>query len=53
MCRTVIMFFDVVLPGQNLVFAPCAVRTGIFHLREEKRYEEDTLYYPGKGTGDP
>ena len=29
MCRTVICF-DVVLPGRNVVFAPCAACMGIF-----------------------
>ena len=53
MCRTVIIGYDVVLPGQNFVFAPCAACTGIFHLREGNVYEEDTFYHTGKGTGDP
>ena len=51
-CAELSSVFDVVLPGQNFVFAPCAVRTGFFILREKERYEEDTLYYSGKGFGD-
>ena len=35
MCRTVIMKKnDVVLPGRNFVFAPCAAARGFFILRE-------------------
>ena len=46
-------YYDVVLPGQNFVFAPCAACMGIFYLREVMCYEEDTLYYAGKGQRDP
>ena len=52
MCRTVIIRYDVVLPGQNFVFAPCAAHRD-FTFREEDRYEEDTLYHFGEGYGDP
>ena len=44
---------DVVLPGPNVVFVPCASVHGDFYLREEAHYEEDTFYHAGKGFGDP
>jgi len=53
MCRTVIDWVDVVLPGRNFVFAPRAYVRGDFDLQRGNAYEEDTLYHAGKGTGDP
>ena len=53
MCRTVIMDLMLCCRGQTSCLFPVLEAHRDFYLREETPYEKDTLYYLGKGSGDP